>query len=67
MGPRTPDAALSAGRAKYFVALANHHCNFDCWNSKYQPWNSVNIGPKKDIVGIGQDGAVTGSLRRVGP
>ena len=38
--------------AKYFVALANHHCNFDCWNSKYQPWNSVNIGPKKDIVGI---------------
>jgi len=38
--------------AKYFVALANHHCNFDCWNSKYQPWNSVNIGPHKDIVGI---------------
>src|SRR5579862_4933599 len=38
--------------AKYFVALANHHCNFDCWDSKYQPWNSVNIGPKKDIVGI---------------
>lgn len=37
--------------AKYFVALANHHCNFDCWDSKYQPWNSVNIGPKKDIVG----------------
>jgi len=37
--------------AKYFVALANHHCNFDCWNSKYQPWNSVNIGPHKDIVG----------------
>jgi hypothetical protein len=23
--------------AKYFVALANHHDNFDCWNSKYQP------------------------------
>jgi alpha-L-fucosidase len=38
--------------AKYFVALANHHCNFDCWDSKHQPWNSVNIGPKKDLVGI---------------
>jgi len=38
--------------AKYFVALGNHHDNFDCWDSKYQPWNSVNIGPKKDIVGI---------------
>ena len=37
--------------AKYFVALANHHCNFDCWDSTSQPWNSVNIGPKKDIVG----------------
>jgi len=37
--------------AKYFVALANHHGNFDCWNSKYQPWNSVNVGPKRDIVG----------------
>ena len=37
--------------AKYFVALANHHDNFDCWNSKHQPWNSVNVGPKRDIVG----------------
>lgn len=37
--------------AKYFVALANHHDNFDCWDSKHQPWNSVNVGPKQDIVG----------------
>ena len=40
----------SAGAA-YFVALATHHDNFDCWNSKYQPWNSVKVGPKRDIVG----------------
>ena len=26
--------------AKYFVALANHHDNFDCYDSKYQPWNT---------------------------
>ena len=38
--------------ARYFLAMGNHHDNFDCWDSKYQPWNSVNIGPKKDIVGI---------------
>jgi alpha-L-fucosidase len=38
--------------ARYFVAIANHHDNFDCWNSKHQPWNCVNIGPRKDIVGI---------------
>jgi len=37
--------------AKYFVALANHHGNFDCWDSKHQPWNGVNVGPRKDIVG----------------
>jgi alpha-L-fucosidase len=37
--------------AKYFCALANHHDNFDCYDSKYQPWNSTRIGPMKDIVG----------------
>jgi len=37
--------------AEYFVALANHHDNFDLYNSKHQEWNSVKIGPKKDIVG----------------
>ncbi len=44
------DLYVSAG-AKYFVSLANHHDNFDNWPSKFQAWNSVNIGPKKDIVG----------------
>jgi alpha-L-fucosidase len=37
--------------AKYFVAMANHHDNFDNYNSKYQPWNSVALGPKQDLVG----------------
>jgi alpha-L-fucosidase len=37
--------------ARYFVQLANHHDNFDNFESKYQPWNSVAYGPKKDIVG----------------
>ena len=41
---------VNAG-AKYFVSLANHHDNFDNYNSKYHAWNSVNVGPKKDIVG----------------
>lgn len=38
--------------ARYFLAMGNHHDNFDCWDSAYQPWNSVNVGPKTDIVGI---------------
>lgn len=38
--------------AKYFIALANHHDNLDLYNSKYQPaWNSLRVGPKKDLVG----------------
>ncbi|MGA2194313.1 MAG: alpha-L-fucosidase [Bryobacteraceae bacterium] len=38
--------------AKYFMALANHHDNFDCYDSTHHKWNSVRVGPKKDIVGI---------------
>ena len=38
--------------AQYFMAMANHHDNFDLYNSKYQKhWNSTKIGPKKDIIG----------------
>lgn len=38
--------------AKYFCSMAVHHDNFDLWNSKFQPhWNSVAMGPKRDIVG----------------
>jgi alpha-L-fucosidase len=44
------DLYVRAG-AKYFVALANHHDNFDAYDSKYHAWNSVNVGPKQDIVG----------------
>ena len=44
------DLYFKAG-AKYFMALAVHHDNFDCWQSKYHNWNSTRIGPMKDIVG----------------
>lgn len=37
--------------AQYFVAMANHHDNFDNYDSKYQPWNSTKLGPQKDIIG----------------
>ena len=49
--------------AEYLVALATHHDNFDCWNSKYQPWNCVNIGPKRDIVGTWAKVARSNGLR----
>jgi alpha-L-fucosidase len=49
--------------AKYFVVLANHHDNWDNWDSKYHAWNSVNVGPKKDIVGLWQKAAQKQGLR----
>lgn len=36
--------------AQYFFCLGNHHDNYDLWDSKYQEWNSVNVGPHKDIL-----------------
>lgn len=37
--------------ARMFFALANHHDSFDTWNSHHQPWNSVAIGPHRDVIG----------------
>jgi alpha-L-fucosidase len=37
--------------AQYFFAMANHHDNLDMWDSTYQPWNTVAVGPKKNIIG----------------
>jgi alpha-L-fucosidase len=51
--PWKPEALIAFYKqsgAKYFFAMANHHDNFDLWNSKHQPWNSVNLGPKRDII-----------------
>ncbi len=56
-------ALYKAAGAKYFVALANHHDNFDCFDSTYQPWNSVKIGPHKDIVGMWAQAARAAGLR----
>ncbi|HVZ24951.1 MAG TPA: alpha-L-fucosidase, partial [Sediminibacterium sp.] len=36
--------------AQYFVALANHHDNFDLFGNPYQSWNATRIGPKKDLI-----------------
>jgi len=48
--------------ARYFFAMANHHDNFDLWDSKYQPWNSVNMGPKRDILDGWRRAAINNDL-----
>jgi alpha-L-fucosidase len=48
-----PEALMDlyqAAGAKYFMSLANHHDNFDTYNSKYHDWNSTRLGPMKDII-----------------
>ncbi len=49
--------------AKYFVSMGSHHDNFFLWNSKIHRWNAVNMGPKKDVVGIWQMAAKKEGLR----
>jgi len=38
--------------ARYFFAIAQHHDSIDCWNSKHNGWNSVKMGPRKDVLAI---------------
>ncbi len=37
--------------AKYVVPVADHHDGFAMYKSNTTRWNSVNMGPKKDIIG----------------
>lgn len=49
--------------AKYFVSMGTHHDNFFLWNSKIHRWNAVNMGPKKDVLGLWQKAAQKEGLR----
>jgi len=49
--------------AKYFVSMGTHHDNFFLWNSRIHRWNAVNMGPKKDVVGLWQKAAQKEGLR----
>jgi alpha-L-fucosidase len=49
--------------ARYFVSMGVHHDNFDLWNSRFQPWNAVKMGPHRDIVGSWQKAAKKQGLR----
>ncbi|WP_188459895.1 alpha-L-fucosidase [Marivirga lumbricoides] len=37
--------------AKFAGIVAQHHDGWSNWDSKNNPWNSVDMGPKRDIVG----------------
>lgn len=48
--PKLVETYHDAG-ARFLIIQGVHHDNFDNWNSAYQPWNSVNMGPHRDLVG----------------
>ncbi|MFD2585579.1 alpha-L-fucosidase [Croceitalea marina] len=37
--------------ARFAGPVAQHHDGFAMWDSEVNPWNSVDMGPKKDITG----------------
>ena len=55
-------ALFKRAGAKYFTPCAVHHDNFDLWDSKYQKWNSVNMGPKKDIIKLWREATLNAGL-----
>jgi alpha-L-fucosidase len=59
-----PDAwarLFKAAGAKYVIASGEHHDGFSNWNSDINPFNSVNYGPHRDLVGD-----LTTAVRKVG-
>lgn len=61
-----PDALIARYKkvgARYFMALANHHDNLDCFDSRYHAWNSLRVGPKRDIVGTWEKAARKAGLK----
>lgn len=49
--------------ARYVTPVAVHHDNFDLWDSQYHRWNSVEMGPKKDITGMWREAVLRHGLR----
>ena len=50
LDPEALTALYQKAGARFLMIQGVHHDNYDLWNSQYQPWNSVNIGPKRDLL-----------------
>jgi alpha-L-fucosidase len=48
--PREWAALAKKAGMKYMVLTTRHHEGFSLWDSRANPYNSVNFGPKRDIV-----------------
>lgn len=50
LDPAYLTALYKKAGARFLMIQGVHHDNYDLWNSRYQPWNSVNIGPRRDLL-----------------
>lgn len=49
--------------ARFLIIQGVHHDQFDMWDSKYQPWNSTRLGPKRDLIGEWEEAARKAGIR----
>jgi len=49
--------------ARYLIIQGVHHDQYDMWDSKYQPWNSTRLGPKRDLLGEWSKAARAADIR----
>lgn len=56
---------IKASGAKHYVLTSKHHDGFCLWRSKFAwNWNSVDVGPHRDIVGEMRDAARRHGIRQ---
>ncbi|AKC82978.1 alpha-L-fucosidase [Verrucomicrobia bacterium IMCC26134] len=51
LDPAALAALYKEAGARFLFVQGVHHDNYDLWDSRYQPWNSTRLGPKRDFVG----------------
>jgi alpha-L-fucosidase len=56
-------ALFKEAGARYFTPCAIHHDGFFLGRTRYTPYNGVNMGPKKDLLGMMREATLRHGLR----
>ena len=60
--PDALTAFVKENGARFIMPVATHHDNFDLYDS-FHPWNSVDMGPKRDVLGEWKKAATKHGLK----